>query len=361
MSGSKSGSWRVGLPRFSLRTGLILFLVLGSGLGLAARFWREIRERGEAQKWLAGRGALGRTSQRDVVFLNYMPEEERSWFVSVVRKWVHPEYDRKIQSISIGRNGLSEEGAAKITRVFDVHGIIVYGVLSEASLATVVTAPGLETLALDATVTSKGAAPDWGLIKRATSLHWITIGSDTQMRESAAIQLGRLPQLTTVTIHGRDMRVATAFAKSPRLTEFHLEGPRGPREYTSTQGEIDPVWNANLGRVLDALARLPRLKRVRLCGSELNDPAVLTSFANTSNLKILHLERDFVTPLCLAEFAKLKKIETLHLHYTPISAEHLKILSGMKSLYGLHGLLKATPQEIERLESVLPHCEVNPP
>lgn len=349
------------LPRFSLRTALVSFLVLGTTLGLAARLRQETIERCEAQKWLASRSGLRSGKHRDIVFVRYATETNPSKFVSLMRRWIHPEYNRRIESISISRDGLSEEGAAKIARVYSAQTILLYGPATENSLVKVLTTVGLENLYLDSVVRSGGPEANWELALQNSELKRLYIYPECYLSDSTAKQLAALPMLESLTVHRRHLPSVSILATASNLREFNYYGDRDVRHVPPLPDNIDTQWNAEFRQVLDELAKRESLKRLRLFACDFRIPATLRNFSRNSDLRILHIEKSNISSECLSEIARLAKLETLHLDETPITAEHFQILSMMRNLYGIHGIDPRRKKEIDCLEASLLHCKVNPP
>jgi hypothetical protein len=274
---------------------------------------------------------------------------------------VHSEYDRQIESISVSREGLSDEGAEKISRAYSVKAILLYGPATESSLVRILSTPGLESLFLDSVVRDKAPKEHWRFAHRKSSLQRLYIYPECQLSESTVSELRQLPSLASLTFQNRALTTAKVLATSPRLREFNYYGSRHLRNVPPRPDNIDSAWNSEFRQVLDELGRREGLKRLRLFECDFRIPATVKKFSQTSRLQILHIEKSHISPECLAEFARLSNVETLHLDETPLSAEHFPILAQMKSLCGIHGVNQHWDREVEQLKAVLPHVKVNPP
>lgn len=116
--------------RFSLRTALALFLILSVSLGFLARWYHQVRERGDAQDWLIEHSDHSSSNWRSSSMHCLMKKETQTpWTTSLIRKWVHPEYDVKFETISVGRESIKNEFVSRIEKMFGVERLYIYGLL----------------------------------------------------------------------------------------------------------------------------------------------------------------------------------------------------------------------------------------
>jgi hypothetical protein len=345
------------LRSFSLRTALILFLVLGAGLGMAARWVQGVRDRGNAQLRLFRKPTTNRAPEGELVIPQYASEQERSWFVGAVRKVVHPEYDRRLRSVSVFGGVAKQESAENLSQVFALESLGVRGVSTEAWLATALQAPGVRWVAVSGNVRALPLDFDFDQFAPPSELDRLVIQFDGPVRSELTQWLCRSPKLATLWIEHIDPTNLAAFGAVERLEEFsvvcHQTSPEHPELLRQ-----NPIWNRALGDLLDELAKRRKLTRLRIFSAQLYDPAIWRTLCEQSELRRLHLEGCFLDPRCLQEIARLKKLETLHLHWTPLTSEHLEILKTMKGLRGIHALRCGDDEAVKELEAALPKCKV---
>lgn len=358
---AKSDDWRRLLPRFSLRTGVLLFLFLGTALGLVARWIGEIRDRGEAQRALVANRDSS-SARRNPVEATYESEQGASWSTELIRHWVHPEYNRRFQGLLLDGRQLSDEASVRIARVFGVENIIIHSNIPTDKLVRISQAPGLKRLYFYGEVTKAKSRFEPQSLRPPQDLASIEFGSPEPIEEGLVRWLRAAPQLKKIWVHrvpqiDYEPHNLVEFAKTPGLVEFSVYCNQTSPESPSPRPP-DARWNSLLARTMNELTQRPKLKRLRLFAAELGDPSALRHFCETSEIRYLHLEGCAITPDCLKEIAKLKKIETLHLHWSPMTTEHLKILATMKTLRGIHALRTSDANAFRELERALPKCKI---
>lgn len=348
------------IPRFSLRTSFVLFLAFGASLGMGARWVQQIREQGESQKRLLARSRRLVTNVGRGVELYYAPEQSESWTTSLVRKSIHPEYERRFSGLQIDGVQLSVETAQDIERVFGVESIVVYSTIRQRALSHLMRATGLKRLHLNGGVLQADDDRNSPL-EHSTTLEWLEFNSSSPLPEKVVETLVSSPSLKKVWLHSVHPSDLAAFASPTLLTEFsvvfHRTSPEAP-----DKSKPNPEWERVQTNLFEELSRREHLERLRIFSADLSDPRQLKRFSEISSIRFLHLEGCYITPSCLREIAKLKKIETLHLHWSPMTREHLEILATMKTLRGIHALRcgsdEVTSLAVAKLKAALPKCKI---
>ena len=347
-------------PRFSLRTGLVLFLVFGASFGMAARWAQKIRQQGEAQRRLLSRSKRIIPNVGRGVEVYYAPEQGESWTASLVRQWIHPEYERRFSGIQIDGAQLDKEIAQDIELVFGVESIVVYSTIRRSALSHLVSAPGLKRLHLFGGVSQADQKRDSPL-KQSTTLEWIEYHCSSPLPENLGEELVSSPSLKKVWLHSVHPKDLVLFATPKLLAEFsvvfHLTSPESPSKIMP-----NPQWELGQAKLFEELSKREQLERLRVFSADLSNPQHIKRFCETSKIRYLHLEGCYITPECLKEIAKLKKIETLHLHWSPMTREHLEILATMNTLRGIHALRcdadDVTNASVAKLKAALPRCKI---
>lgn len=373
------------LPRFSMRTGLVFFLVLGTGLGLAARWIREVRERGEAQRALLDMPTNATKRSRSRVAITYAPESRRNWFVRSVRYWVHPEYDRQIDRLSFVGDDFDDSTAVNVSRVFAVDTLSVLGDTSEMWMSTAMTASSLKSVSLNGPIWDPISDFQLDRIPPATELQQLHIVSTAPIREEFIEWLCRAPKLNKIDISEIPMESLPHFTKARSVVEFSLDmhqvsylhpmrlKPRpssrksdilrllnGLPSQKPLAQPMNDDWRGNLLQLLVGLADCEQLTRLRLSSAVLEEADLLREFCRRSKVQHLQVVSCNLSPESLREIAKLKNLRTLDLSYTPLELDHLETLMTMKSLREIDGLWYGDEDGEEQLAAALPHCKITP-
>lgn len=359
----KSTRW-LHLPRFSMRTGLLLFLAMGSGLGMTARWIQEVRRRGDIQLLLSASGTASRyrAMDGDLVYVTYAKEAECSWFVQTVRLWVHPEYDRRYEDVRVVAMaaGAGTSPPLDLQSVFGVESLTYSGSFAEEKLVASLAARGLRDVtirgrpnpATDAKLLEKSAPPK--------TLERILVDASKPLSLEFAQWINRAPKLTQVNLEQITPEALPAFATAPNLQEVRLNAHQILRQalifpWTKT---ISKPWQEHLKSFFDNLADREKLVRLELRAVILDDPIALRKFADQSKLMHLQLIECNIAPSCVEELSRLRSLKSLDLRSTPLKAKDLKSLAKMDSLQEITDLWCSDEEAVRELEAALPHCKI---
>ncbi len=347
-------------PRFSLRTGLLLFLVLGTSLGMSARWVQDVRKRGEAQLLLAASSSKFNSVNGEIVRVSYAPELKRSWFVQWVRYAVHPEYDRRFEEIRvIDFSTFDAAATVDLKSVFAVEALIYSGSYSEERLANSMQAHGVRSV----TILGRPAlsAVTNSLNKKAPPklLEEIHVDVDKPPRPEFTQWINRSPNQTQVDLEQITPESLPHFASPSNLQEMRLNGHQIFRQamifpWSKT---ITNPWQTPLRSFFDELAERKKLVRLDLNSPILDDPVALRKFSERSKIHTLQLNSCNIAPACVLELSQLSSLEVLELNSTPLKPKDLQALSKMTSLKEITNLWCSDDGAVRELEAALPKCK----
>jgi hypothetical protein len=359
--------WKLGWSQFSMRTALFLFLVVGTVLGVGARFWREVRERGEAQRSLLAKPANATGTPSFTVNVTYAPEKRQPWFVKLVRMTVHREYERKLSSIAISGDSTDEQTAANISKVYGVDYLNISGNSSEQFVGNAVAANGLHSLTLDGSIAGSSSTHAIDQRSPASQLRMLHVDYRTRIRPKFLRWIGSSPKLNRVSFGGLSpMLLPMMTASVPSETDLRTD------EFTLAMNQVSHFTRMGLGErirpihsqidavplMLDALILRDEIKCLRFESATIVDVEPLKRFCEQSKVETLHLHDCDISRKCLRELVNLRNLTVLHLDWTPLVAEDLQVLATMKSLREIHGLWCGDEEAEAELRAALPECKI---
>lgn len=345
-----------------MRTCLILFLLLGPGLGLTSRWIQEVRKRGEAQRAMFAKPTSAVPKRGNRVTVTYATEKSPSWLTRMVRATVHPEYERRLDRIEIFGSRSDFETASNIANVFDVHSISCMGRYPEAWLAKAVSARGLRSLTLGGQIKHLPHFPPGDHLAPPADLESLRVTGLGSVRPEFVQWLCRAPKLKRISIDRVDPASLPCFANAPHVVEMTLQtsinGNAGRFLLLSRSNQVDFRYDETLGEFFDNLSGRGELKSLCLQSVTLHDPECIKGFCKKSKITSLKLAFCNISPLCLEEFSKLKSVTSLDLGVTALADVDLPILAQMTGLREIKNLWCSDDVAEAYLQAALPKCKI---
>lgn len=351
---------KIGWPRFSLRTFLILILLTGCGFGVASRWYRQVYARSQAQRAIVARlTPTTKSWQRPPLYLDYAPEQEMDFVTTFARKWIHPEYQRKFKSALVSGDLVEQSPPLDLRQLFGVEELTFHEYakpINEKTLVEAFQVSGLKhfqaRVATDPDVPGK---IDWSVASSALELQSLNLTGNL-LRDELAAELGKLPRLRFVNGSGFTLKGLSLLAKAPQLRELHLH-LRLPEEKSSLPLDSPLLAGERqaMEQFFDQLATNPHLTELSLHGPFLASPESLAKFCENSKIVKLHLSVTHLDPKCLAQFAKLPNLEIITIRAQGISPDDFTRLAPAKKLEWLLIGNRFSYQDIWRLNEKLPN------
>lgn len=349
----------------------MVLVIVGIALGFAARWIQEVRDRGEAQRALVAKSVdFPELFNGHCYRVEFAPETRPSWWTAQVQGWVHPEYGRKIDCVTINDFVDSPEFASQIEKVFDVGQIKIYGSISSKALRRCFRAHSLNSLSFFGTVTDPEEIATWDPLENATTLEYLHLRCKCLRGGAFSKQLSKLPNLQGLCLSldeldpqiARDMK---SLFDAPKINRVILEGPdwdfyHGTKGITRMSPHQYAEFQAAFGSVLLNLNRCEQLQELSVTALHIKDPKVFVEFCDESPLRSLKFYSCDINTQSFAALARLRNLEHLSLRHTYLDADsvpHLKSLKNLKSLrLGPAGEEQSTL--IDDLSRALPNCKV---
>lgn len=360
--------------RFSLRTGLIAFLAIGVALGVIGSWVHNIRRRGDATRWIIDHSDFS-SSKWSPTHLYSLPlvDKEPSQTTSLIRKWVHPEYQIEFDMISAGGDLTHEDIANRIQRVFGVKRLFITEPVSAAGLNKLLATPHLKEVYLRGPIRFDSNRAQGIFRSPSASIELLEIHGDFPLPEALANQICTLPRLTTITISPDASSNVAYLSKSPFVEQFVVDRrptavtylPNGVFIPTSRleipDAKPEPaVLRAALDVMFQELAQRQKLKRLDLRGLWLDEQAAMTAFCERSRIESLHLPNSHLSSERLRDVAKLKKLKCLEISTRMLTDdEQFQTLLTMTDLTELWLVGRIEASKIRELEQRLPGCKIH--
>ena len=355
------------LRRFSLRTGLIAFVTLSIGMGLLGRWVQSVRDRGEAQRWLIEHSAHNANRRSLGVNCFTRKETQVPWATTLIRKWVHPLYNVKFETIVIhSTEATNEEVADRIEKVFGVDHLTIHSPESAASLRGMLTAAELKSLCILGPLDLVFNDRDRVRVQLSRSIESIEIQDMAELPESLSRQFCNLPRLTKITLERDSPQNLINLAKAPRLEHFAVydystNPKRIPRSWMPLLQQLDADEVNVMRRMFDELSNRQHLKTLELHNLWLDDPSIVEEFCEKSNVDTVYLPGTKLSPECFRQFSKLKHLRKLEVQAGRLKEPHLAILTKMGSLKSLDLIDTYTREKntlVDDLKTAMPWCAI---
>jgi hypothetical protein len=322
--------------RFSLRTGLILFLLIGAGLGFVSRWVHEIKVRGDAQlRTLSRRGRSWRVDQAHVQ-ASYSKAEVDSQFTDLVRKWVHPEYQRKYDGAYItGRHLADMDLARDLGKSFGLAELDLQAdSISSEFAKAVFSVKGLERVGLRVGWDNAQHSSLLLELRHACSLR--ELSTNSFLSEEIAAELAQLPMLETVSVYSCSPEAIASLAKAKLLKSLHVRSIRHSESDFRGIAENAALFNERsrkaIKSAMDQLAGNSQFESLRIDGPLNLQVEDWRAFSKRSRLKGLHLSNSEMSPNCIAAIVELPFLEKFTIYDVAIDDGHLAPLTTAKNL-----------------------------
>lgn len=351
------------LKRFSLRTGLIAFILLGVGMGVAGRWIQDVRKRGAAQRRVIGKCSEFTSTYYRAAFLR-APETKVSWLTTQLRYWVDAEYGHQNAALHISGDMLNDESTRRdLELLMAVDKVSVTGVYPPEHLVAVFRIPGLKQVAIVGVILAEEDSTDWSGVTAARSLETIDFARH-YLSDELASQLAKLPKLRNIRNTICSAEALVSLAETQQLTELIVSGGAWRYVVEDDGGllskDAERAYFHDCGKRLFArLAKRKELKTLSLHSSLHLEPADLAEFCQSSPVTELTLVDAYLKPECLAEFAKLPHLHKLTLTEDQIEDRNLTALASAQQLLQLDIRGNTTTEGIARLRELLPNTTVN--
>jgi hypothetical protein len=343
--------------QFSLRTGLLVFIALSIAFGLATNWYRQVRAQGDLQKAFFAKCQLAEQGWSPPFTTIYANEAQVGLWTYFVRTWVHPEYGRKFQRVSLSADQFESLSNPGVRRLFSGTEVWAHN-LPHATLAPLFGLPGIRELHLHSThgaytadeANLKHPVTDWSIVRGAQDLQELTFTGDA-IDDSLCQELGRLPSLETLYFTECSIEGMALLAKSRSLKSLKILVIRIPDQ---TRQEMYP-HRKSLRAALADLAANTALEELTLdwIPAESED---IAEFCRQSRVKKLEMSVYEYSKESLAKLATLPNLE--HLKLRGIKDDRLLALQEAKNLQTL-AIESYVPNEIfATLTKKLPNCRV---
>jgi hypothetical protein len=345
-------------PRFSLRTFLLLVLLLGCGFGGFTRWYQTVRQSGNAQLRLV-QDISPFPFEPSPLEAQYPSQQSPSWFTSLVRKWVHTEYNRPFEHVTLPSHLIDTARARDVKIAFGVKSLYIQGgPIIPNNAALLFQARGLHLLS----ISGSGNWPEDTLLqlKHARQLRKFSTG--LILSDPVSLELSKLPDLTEIRLTASRPEAIPILASAKKLEKLEIMALRHSQVDFRAPGESVTEFSQRSRRAtqkaLPLLAKNPNFSYLSIDGPLGLSREDLAPFCRASKLKTLHLHSPELDPECLEEIAKLESLETLTLYDLPILNHHLAPLTKAKNLKQLTIGPNISAQSIRELRKQLPGCKI---
>lgn len=359
------------MRRFSLRTFLILVLLLGCGFGFLARWHRTVILPGNAQLRIQAKSGVrpklvSNPARRAsaISFISHAPDLQQSWLRPFLRKWVHSEYEHHFGRVHFMGNCVDDLDLAKdfamsngVERVmFDADQV------SPEFAAEFFRTPKIRKLDLQRLPrTPPESKPFFRYLTQAKALESLSLG-ESFLSEEAAMEIAKLPNLKELTLDSCTPEAMSRLAKCNSLEQLSIRTLRSSEQNFRAPQETEIIFaqraRRSMKEFLTAMSKSPNLKSLSITGTLGLKPEDLREFCTNSQVERLGLYDPTWSPECLAEIARLPRLESLRLYDLNLQDEHLKMLYQVKSLKSLTIGPNISPEAIKALKGAIPDCKV---
>lgn len=351
------------LRSFSLRTGLVVFLLITIALGVTGRWAQEVRRRGDAQRRVIAKCDASSRRYSDPRFQR-ATETQSNGFTETVRQWVHPEYARACAELRVTGPMLEDEALLRdIRSLFRVESAQIGQVYRPQQLAALFSIPGMKRLTLSGHLIAEDDATDWSAVRLAKDLETFEC-SNAYLSDPLAREIAKLPNLQNALDLHCSLEALAAIAEAPNLTTLSTSG--GQARYiiendNAVMSEAEEkAYLQKWAKIIFArLANRDRLTSLSLRYSLYLEKEDLEDFCTRSPVTELTLLDAHLSPGCLAQFARLPKLKTLFISEDLIEDSHLPALAGAHQLQEISIRGATTLMGVEKLRALLPNTLIN--
>lgn len=318
------------LRRFSLRTGLIAFILIGVGMGVLGRWVQDVRRRGAAQRRVIGECGTttaamnwGSLLPSSPTFLKE-PETNIHWLTSQIRHWVDAEYDQRCSTLVINERFLKSASLREdLASLFPVKLVNVEGIVTPQQLAVIFKIPGLKQIHLTCVIDGDWEATDCSAARKARNLELIDF-EDNVLPDNLASELSQLPRLKIVRNALCSIDGLESLSKVPSLTELDLSaGATAQFQDNSPSNSDEEAAKQRLhAQAVKAFSQLAQRKSLNVLSLRMPlylGPEDLKSFCESSPIVELTLTEAHLKPGCRKEIRKLKNLKASMLKENGIS------------------------------------------
>lgn len=359
------------MRRFSLRTFLILVLLLGCGFGILARWHRTVIIPGDAQLRIQAQSGArsqwipGSTSLFTSVFrTTYVLEPKPTWLTTLIRRWVHSEYEHCFAWVQFSGTYMTDVGLAKDFALSNGVEKVMFDTdhIAPEFASEFFRTPKIRELHLKSTPrTIQDNEAFFQHLSQAKALEVLWLG-DGFLSVEAAIQIASLPNLTTLNVDSCTPETLPQLANCQSLEQLSIRILRSNEQDFRASQESEINFSERARRsVKDCLATMSksqRFKSLSISGTLGLMPADLHDFCTHSQVEKLGISDPNWSPDCLAEIARLPRLESLRLYDLNLKDEHLTMLHQARSLKSLTIGPNVSPEAIKALRAALPNCKV---
>lgn len=359
------------LRRFSLRTFLFLVLLLGCGFGFLARWHRTVIIPGDAQLRIQAKSGnrpkliSNPPRKASVIFgVSYLPEAEPSWLTTLIRKWVHSEYEHRVDIVHFLGGRVDDIDLAKDFAGSSGVNEVRFSVdqIAPEFAAEFFRTQGIQDLSLQKLPpTREESEIFFRALTQAKALEALSL-DEGFLGEEAASEIAGLPSLKRLSLDSCTPEALPRLAHCKTLEQLSIRTLRSSdQDFRAAQeSEAHFAQRARRGMqlFLNTMSKSPCLKSVGISGTLGLKPEDLREFCTNSQVERLGLDDPSWFPECLAEIARLPRLESLRLYDLNLQDEHLKMLYQAKSLKTLTIGPNVSLEAIKALKAAIPHCKV---
>lgn len=381
------------LPRFRLRTLLILMCVLGAGLALGGNYWRRLKQQHSAIAQVERAGG-------EVFFAHEIELSDNSLVISydspppgpgLLRRLLgenafatvdyvklrdHPEFSqidpkllrtfpslRKLDlPADLHDDWLRQAAQLPQLRSIQISSASTWGPVKPISLGPLSQSRSLRSLDL---LFKSLSADNLGEVAQLRQLTSLTFSVPHSASPSMLRQLTGPENLESLSIIAYQMDFGTLdITKFPRLRALKMMMGSFDQANLQAIGKLQHLEDLQLESIdfpkrdVSRLASLRRLRRLELYGTNVADSGV-ESLGSLLELRTLTLRGTQLTPAALARVSRFPELQDLNIYWVKGEASDDQLLQ-LQSLMKLQRLEigPITPAQLAVLQKALPTCEI---
>ena len=376
--------------RFSLRTLLIVTVVLSIAFGWLGRVLMRVRHQRQIVAHIESHGGqvqydyeLDPTNERypnggpvppGPTFLRMFLGDDAFAYVEWVGEFEsgipHKHFDLarvaelpRLKHLITSRSNIPDSEITLILRQCELEALtIMNDALSPRGLELLADEKSLTSLGLGGQRSDDASLVAIGRIQQLQSLNVSSVNTTS----AGLANIGQLRNLTVLAMHevpGFDDRVMREVGKLHQLQTLNFRGTsatdEGFRELAGLR-ELETLWVMNdgiSGAGIQHLAGLPRLRKLSLIGDDFDDRS-FEAASRIESLEILGVSAPGITDDALTHTQRMKGLRHLYIQRTGITDQGLVHLSSMRNLKSVtFGPLITKPAATE-LKRALPDCQI---
>jgi hypothetical protein len=347
--------------RFSLRTGVALFLLCCIAFGFAARWYHATRAQAAVQRRLILRSKSKPYPDGFTLSVVYAAEKSIPWFTRVCRQFIDPDALRRIDGITISDNHLDKrEIASEIAAAHAIDSLQIYCTTMSREFAEgAFRAPQLRRLGIFCEQVDDAGEDYLDALPQALALQDLSLNSPFLSRRGAAL-LARLPELTFLTVYACEPESVVTLASAPKLTTLTIQSLQPARDLPDGEWaeQLHDTYSPRVRQMFDALAENPHLLHLDITGPLAMNPFELDEFCRRSRIESLSLRDCKLGGTLLEIVAAMPHLKHLVIYDEEIRDDDLAAIAAAKKLEHLTIGPRISEGAIESLRKAMPTCTI---